>query len=105
MSTRGWRANAIERGRVAVVLGDADRSVVRVPLLGDVLPVHMAVAHLLAQGAGRAEIGQQLRLPPRTVDFYLDQLAAVIPGDLPRTCRIVTWYRGATLAVLGGSDL
>lgn len=77
----------------------------RVPLTGDVLPVHMAVAHLLAQGAPRAEIGRQLRLTPRLVEFRLDQLSAVIPGDLPRTCRIVTWYRGATLAVLGGCEV
>jgi hypothetical protein len=34
------------------------------------------------------------------VEYHIAHAAVKIPGDLPRTARVVAWFRGASMQVL-----
>ena len=63
----------------------------------------IAIAKLLSDGMNPAEIAAQLAVDRRTVYFHVTQAAQRIPGDLAAAARMMAWYRGASLEVLGAN--
>jgi DNA-binding NarL/FixJ family response regulator len=58
------------------------------------------IAQLLSDGLGMNAIAKHLHISRATVDTHLVDACKKIPGDLPRSTRLVLWWRGAGLELL-----
>jgi DNA-binding CsgD family transcriptional regulator len=72
----------------------------QVPLSSPLTDRQLEIARLLALGISPATIAVKLRVQPVTVEYHIAHAAVKIPGDLPRTARVVAWFRGASMQVL-----
>lgn len=62
------------------------------------------VVRLAARGLRPPVIAGLLGIRPATVRRHVQALARRVPGDLPPLARVVVWWRGGGLAVLGAAD-
>jgi DNA-binding CsgD family transcriptional regulator len=72
----------------------------QIPLDVPLTERQLDVARLLALGISPAAIAVKLAVQQVTIEYHIAHAAEKIPGDLPRTARVVAWYRGAPLSVL-----
>lgn len=66
----------------------------RAPTAQPLTPRELEVAALVSSGMSQREISAELGIAVRTVETHLMRLALKIPGDLPATLRVISWYRG-----------
>lgn len=59
------------------------------------------VVQLLAQEFSTQSIADQLGIAPATVRAHVERAAMKVPGTLSPRARLISWWRGATLEVLG----
>lgn len=74
----------------------------RVALARPFTPTEEVVVELIGRRLNLTQIGVKLGLTKNAVNFHISRAAGKIPGELPRKVRILLWYRGATLELLGG---
>lgn len=74
----------------------------RVPLARALTRNQLVVASLLSELYSQKEIAAAIGMKPRTVRWHINRAADRIPGNLPPTERVRSWYRGATVEVLCG---
>jgi hypothetical protein len=60
----------------------------------------LEVAELISAGASVEDVAEVLGLLRAGVRWHVEQLAALIPGDLPPRLKVIAWYRGAPRYVL-----
>lgn len=77
-------------------------AVIRVPCHPPLSRMQLTIAALLSEGWHQHELAEILVVTRRTIEYHVDEASPRIPGDLPRTAKLMAWYRGATLAVLTG---
>ena len=58
------------------------------------------VARLLSDGLSLDAIAKHLGCGRSAIDFHVVEACKRIPGDLPRSARLILWWRGAGLDVL-----
>lgn len=74
--------------------------IVRVPTLLPMSRQQLAVASLMSEGWTVNAIAQMMGIGYQTVSYHANEGADRIPGDLPRSGRLIAWYRGAPLSIL-----
>ena len=58
------------------------------------------IARLLSDGLTLNAIAKHLGCGRSAIEFHVEGAYKRIPGDLPRSARIILWWRGAGLDVL-----
>ena len=79
--------------------------IVRARLSQPLTPTQELVAELVVAGKTADEIAERMGIKATTARFHIRSIASKIPGSLPAKGRIVTWWRGASLAVLSGEGV
>jgi hypothetical protein len=74
--------------------------VIRVPTLLPMSRQQLAVAALLSEGWRPNAVAEMMGIGHQTVNYHANEAADRVPGDLPRSGRLIAWYRGAPLSVL-----
>ncbi len=75
--------------------------IVRVPLKRPLSANQMAVAAVIADGWPTKECARLMGMEYETFASTMEQISLKVPGNLQPRSRIIAWYRGATLEVLG----
>lgn len=101
--SKGW-GPPISRARLLAALDEAELpGIRRVATARPLSNTQRAVAALLSLGHTAAGIGERLGCKPSTVRWHIEQAADRIPGNLEAKHRLIVWYRGGGLDVLGVS--
>lgn len=76
--------------------------IIRVPTLEPLTQQQLRVAEFLSRGMTQDEVVSVMGIAPTTVEYYTVEAARkIVATGLSRTAKIVVWYRGATVEVLG----